>query len=1052
MSRFFIDRPIFAWVIAIVIMLAGALSVSTLSISQYPQIAPTTVRISATYSGADAQTVENSVTKIIEQGMTGIDNLDYMTSTSQSTGASSVSLTFTNTADPDVAQMQVQNKLQLVESQLPQAVQNAGITVTKSTSNFLMVIGFVSTDGKLTANDLTDYVNASLNDTLKRVEGVGDTQLFGAGYAMRIWLDPDKLSKYSLMVSDVTSAIEAQNTQVAAGQLGALPQVQGQQLNATVTAKSRLQTAEQFENIILKSNSNGSLVRLNDVARVEMGADSYTSASMYNGKPSAGLSIMLASGANAIDTAERVQSTIESLKETLPSNVEVVYPYDTTPFVKLSIEDVVETLAEAIVLVFLVMFVFLQNIRATLIPTLAVPIVLLGTFGVLAAFGYSINTLTMFGMVLAIGLLVDDAIVVVENVERVMEEEGLSPREATIKSMTEITGALIGIATVLSAVFVPMAFFSGSVGVIYRQFSVTIVSAMILSVIVALILTPALCATILKKPAHGAKERGVFGWFNRGFERGTGRYRQSVGAIIRRSPIFLVLFVLISVAVAYLFSTLPSSFLPEEDQGTLITSVSLPVGATADRTQQALRTVTDYYLNEESAYVDGVMSVRGFGFGGQGQNVGMAFIKLKDFGLRNTPEARAQAIAARATKAFSAIRDARINVLAPPAIPGFGNNAGFDFYLKDMNGAGHEKLMAVRNQLIAAASANTKLAGTRPNGQDDTPQYSVEIDEEKASALNLSFSDIDTTLSTAWGGSYVNDFIDRGRVKKVYVQADAPYRMQPQDFDRWYVRNSDDDMVPFAAFATGHWTYGSPRLERYNGSAAVEIQGAAAAGVSTGDAMNEIDQLVSQLPAGFGHEWTGLSAQERLSGSQATQLYAISILVVFLALAALYESWSIPLAVMLSVPIGIFGALLAATLFGQSNDVYFKVGLLTTIGLASKNAILIVEFAIEQQKTGKSLVEATLEAARQRLRPILMTSLAFILGVMPLAIANGAGSGSQNSIGIGVMGGMISATVLGIFFIPLLFVAVRRVFKGKGNRNAGEAPLTENAAPSSSPS
>ena len=1043
MSRFFIDRPIFAWVIAIVIMLAGALSILTLSISQYPQIAPTTVSISATYSGADAATVENSVTKVIEQGMTGIDNLDYMTSTSTSTGQASISLTFTNKADPDVAQMQVQNKLQLVTAQLPTTVQSTGIIVSKSTSNFLMVVGFVSTDGKLNSNDLADYVSSTLNDTLKRIEGVGNTQIFGSGYAMRIWVDPDKLAKYQLMVSDVTSAIQSQNSQVSAGQIGALPQRKGQQLNATVTAKSRLQTPEQFENIILKSQPNGSLVRLNDVATVELGAESYTTSSTYNGHPSAGLAVMLASGANAINTAEAVRTTIDNLKQTLPPNVEVVYPYDTTPFVKLSIEDVVKTLFEAIVLVFIVMFVFLQNFRATLIPTLAVPVVLLGTFGVLSLFGYSINTLTMFGMVLAIGLLVDDAIVVVENVERVMEEEGLSPREATIKSMQEITGALIGIATVLSAVFIPMAFFSGSVGVIYRQFSVTIVSAMILSVIVALILTPALCATILKEPKHGAKEKGVFGWFNRNFERATHRYQRSVHGMIRLTIVFLLVFVAIGGAVAYLFNRLPSSFLPDEDQGILLTAIQLPPGATNSRTWTVLDRVKDYYLNNEKDYVEGAFAVAGFGFSGQGQNVGIVFVRLKDFDQRKTPQSKAQAIAGRAMGAFSKIKDGNVFALAPPAIPGFGSSSGFDFFIKDINGAGHAALIQARNQLLGAAAKNPKLFGTRPNGQEDTPQYSLNIDQEKASALNIALSDIDTTLSTAWGGTYVNDFIDRGRVKKVYVQADKNFRMQPEDFGRWYVRNSGGDMVPFSAFSNGQWNYGSPRLERYNGSSAVEIQGSAAPGVSSGDAMNEIDKIMASLPPGFSHEWTSLSAQEKLSGNQASQLYAISILVVFLALAALYESWSIPLAVMLSVPIGIFGALLAATLFGQSNDVYFKVGLLTTIGLAAKNAILIVEFAIEQQNQGKNLIDATLVAARQRLRPILMTSLAFILGVMPLAIANGAGSGSQNSIGIGVMGGMISATVLGIFFIPLLFVSVRRIFKGKVVATAADTPATD---------
>lgn len=1044
MSNFFINRPNFAWVIAIVIMLGGLLALNSLSISQYPQIAPTTVRISANYPGADAETVENSVTKVIEQGMTGIDNLDYMTATSTATGSASLSLTFTSAADPDVAQMQVQNKLQLVTSQLPQIVQNNGITVSKSSDSFLMVIGFVSTDGKLSATDLADYVDSTLNDTLKRVEGVGDTQIFGSSYAMRIWLDPDKLAKYALMPSDVATAIEAQNTQVSAGQLGAQPARAGQQLNATVTAQSRLQTPEQFRNVILKSTTNGSLVRLNDVARVELGSESYTNTSTYNGMPAAGLAINLATGANAISTAEAVQTTIARLAGTFPQGVEVVYPYDTTPFVRLSIEEVVKTLIEAIVLVFVVMLIFLQNIRATLIPTLAVPVVLLGTFGVLAVFGYSINTLTMFAMVLAIGLLVDDAIVVVENVERVMQEEGLPPKEATRKSMREITGALIGIATVLSAVFVPMAFFGGSVGVIYRQFSVTIVSAMILSVVVALVLTPALCATILRPAkSHGSK-RGFFGWFNRVFDRGALAYGNGTQGIIRRGKSFLVAFLVIVLAMGWMFVRLPSAFLPQEDQGILMTSVQLPVGATRDRTQRVMKQVTDYYLNEEKDAVQGVMGVIGFGFGGQGQNVGLAFVRLKDFEERTSANLSASAVAGRATAAFSKIKDGRVFALAPPAIQGMGNSNGFDFYLQDVNGAGHAKLIETRNQLLALAGQSSRLANTRPNGQEDSPQFSIDIDQEKASALGVSISDINDTLSTAWGSDYVNDFIDRGRIKPVYLQSDSDFRMQPEDLWKWQVRNSEGTMVPFSSFASNHWTYGSPRLERYNGLSAVEIQGEAAAGVSSGAAMDEVDKLVAQLPAGYAHEWTGLSYQERLSGNQATALYAISVLVVFLCLVALYESWSIPFAVMLSVPIGVFGALLAALLFDQSNDVYFKVGLLTTIGLAAKNAILIVEFALERQAAGMGLVEATLEAARQRLRPILMTSFAFILGVTPLAIATGAGSGAQNAIGIGVMGGMIAATVLGIFFVPLLFVTVRRIFKGKPKE---EAPVTETANP-----
>ncbi|MEI2387785.1 efflux RND transporter permease subunit [Breoghania sp. JC706] len=1046
MSRFFIERPIFAAVLAIAVMLGGLLALYSLPISQYPQISPTTVRISATYTGADAQTVENTVTKVIEQGMTGIDYLDYMTSTSSQTGSSSITLTFTNEADPDVAQMQVQNKLQLVESQLPQAVTNTGVTVTKSSDSFMMVIGFVSKDGTLTNTDLSDWVDSNLDDRISRLEGVGSTRLFGAEYAMRIWLDPSKLEKYSLMPSDVTSAIKAQNTQVSAGQLGARPQVNGQLLNATVTAKSRLQTVSQFENIILKSSTDGSLVRLNDVARVEVGSDSYNTVSKYNGMPAAGLAVYLATGANAISTAAAVKDVIADVSPTLPSGVEVVYPYDTTPFVELSIEEVVRTLFEAIVLVFVVMFVFLQNFRATLIPTLAVPVVLLGTFGMLAVFGYSINTLTMFAMVLAIGLLVDDAIVVVENVERVMEDEDVSPKQATILSMQEITGALVGIATVLSAVFIPMAFFGGSVGVIYRQFSVTIVTAMVLSVLVALILTPALCATILKRPKEGAKEKGIFGLFNRGFDRTTRGYRNGVRGMLMRPIPFIVIFVAMIGAAGYMFGKVPSAFIPQEDQGILLTSIQLPQGATSLQTNAVIDQATKHFLEDESKYVQGVMSVAGFGFGGQGQNVGLMFIRLKDFDERKTPEASANAIAGRAMRIFSQFKDAQVFALAPPAIPGFGVTSGFDLYLQDAAGQGHEKLIAARNQLLGKAAQSPLLANTRPNGMEDSAQYHVDIDEEKASAYSLDLSDIDDTLSTAWGGTYVNDFIYETRIKSVYVQGDAKYRMQPEDIDKWYVRNSDNDMVPFSAFAVGNWTYGSPRLERFNGLSAVEIQGSAAAGASSGQAMDEIQRLIKTLPQGYSFEWVGLSAQEQIAGNQAIYLYAVSTLVVFLALAALYESWSIPFAVMLTVPIGILGALIAALLFDQSNDVYFKVGMLTTIGLAAKNAILIVEFALEWQKQGKDLLGATLEAARQRLRPILMTSLAFILGVLPLAIANGAGSGSQNAIGIAVMGGMIASTVLGVFFAPLLFVLVRRVFPGKQKDNGGTKDGAEEAA------
>ncbi|WP_161915088.1 efflux RND transporter permease subunit [Methylosinus sp. C49] len=1037
MSAFFIVRPIFASVIAIVVMLGGLLALIGLQVSQYPEIAPPTIQITATYPGADARTVENSVTKIIEQGMTGLDHLDYMTSTSTSTGQADITLTFTNAANPDVAQMQVQNKLQLITALLPTMVQSNGLTVTKSSSAFLMVVGFASTDGKMTGTDLSDYVKSALNDTLKRVEGVGNTQLFGAGYAMRIWLDPDRLAGYALNPSDVASAIQAQNAQVSAGQIGGLPARRGQQLNATVTAQSRLQTPEQFRNVIVKSAADGSLVRIGDVATVELGAEDYVSASTYNGAPATGLAVNLATGANAVRTATAVKAAIDRLAPTFPEGVKVVYPYDTTPFVKISIEQVTHTLIEAIALVFLVMLAFLHNIRATLIPTLAVPVVLLGTFGVLAVAGYSINTLTMFAMVLAIGLLVDDAIVVVENVERIMHEEGLSPREATVKSMSGITGALIGITTVLSAVFVPMAFFGGSVGVIYRQFSVTIVSAMALSVGVALILTPALCATLLRPPKAGAEKAGLFRWFDRNMERGADAYRDGAHAVLRRPRRGFAALAVMMVAAAALFTRLPSSFLPQEDQGYLMVSVQLPVGATSDRTERALDRVTRYFLDQESKAVDGVMTVRGFAFSGLGQNVGMAFVGLRDFSERKASDLSAKAVTERATAALTGIRDAQVFVLAPPAIEGLGTSSGFDFYLEDMTGSGHEKLLAARDHLLADAARSRLLNGVRPNGQDDTPQFAIEVDQEKASALGIDLAAVNATLSTAWGGAYVNDFIDRGRVKKVYLQSAADFRMQPDDLDRWHVRTASGEMAPFSSFASGRWTFGSPRLERYNGSPAVQIQGEAGIGASSGDAMTEIDRLVAGLPPGFSHEWTSLSRQERLSGNQATALYAISVLVVFLCLAALYESWTVPLAVMLCAPIGVLGALVAALMFGQVNDVYFKVGLLTTIGLVAKNAILIVEFAIDHQKAGMDVIEATLLAARQRLRPIVMTSFAFILGVAPLAFASGAGSAAQNAIGVGVMGGMIAATALAIFFVPLLFVTTLSLSIGLRGRAHG---------------
>ncbi|NYG42775.1 multidrug efflux pump [Bradyrhizobium sp. IAR9] len=1030
MSHFFIKRPIFAWVIAILIMLGGVLAIMRLPIAQYPQIAPTVVTITATYPGANAETAENSVTKVIEQNMTGLDYLQYMSSSSTSTGQVQISLTFTNEADADIAQVQVQNKLQLATPLLPQVVQQQGIKVVKSSASFLMVLGFVSEDGRLAASDIADYVASSVNDPISRVAGVGQVTLFGAEYAMRIWLDPDKLAKYNLMPGDVTAAIQTQNTQVTAGQLGGLPSVGGQQLNATITSQSRLQTVEQFKDIILRTATTGQTVRIGDVARVELGSKSYDSAARYNGKPAAGMGISLATGANAVAASEAVKARVAQLSAAMPEGLRVVYPYDTTPFVKLSIEKVIHTLFEAIALVFVVMFVFLQSWRATIIPTIAVPVVLLGTFGVLSLAGYSINTLTMFAMVLAIGLLVDDAIVVVENVERVMAEEKLGPREATEKSMREITGALVGIGVVLSAVFIPMAFFNGSVGIIYRQFALTIVTAMLLSVLVALVLTPALCVTILKPPKHHGAQRGFFGLFNRGFDRMADGYQRTAGGAIRRIAGVMIAFAAILAAMDVLFQRLPSSFLPEEDQGTIMTLIQLPVGATSTRTLDVIKQVEHQYLDNEKDAVDGVFAVSGFSFAGQGQNVGLAFVSLKPFDERKSPAASAQAVAGRAMGAFMKIRDAMVFAVLPPSIPGFGNAGGFDLYLQDTGGNGHEALIQARNQLLGQLAADKRVAQARPNGQDDTPQFNLDVDQAKATALGVNLSDLNTTLSAAWGGAYVNDFIDRGRVKQVYVQSDAPFRMDTSDIGRWYVRNASGSMVPFSAVATDRWSFGSPRLERYNGVAAVELQGQAGQGISSGVAMQAVEEQMAKLPKGYGHEWTGLSFQERLTGSQTLYLYSISLLIVFLSLAALYESWSVPFAVMLTVPIGVLGALLAATLFDQANDVYFQVGLLTTIGLASKNAILIVEFALEQIASGRSLVDATLHASRQRLRPILMTSLAFILGVLPLAVATGAGSASQNAVGIGVAGGMIAATVLGIFFVPALFVLVKRIFPG----------------------
>ncbi len=1029
MARFFIDRPVFAWVIAIIIMLAGALSITKLPISRYPIIAPPAVSISANYPGASAKTVEDSVTQIIEQHMQGLDGLLYMSSSSDLSGGANVTLTFANGTDPDIAQVQVQNKLQQAMPLLPQIVQQQGVNVTKANNSFLMVVGLVSDDNSMDRTDISDYVSSHLVEPLSRVPGVGNVQVFGAEYAMRIWLDPDKLNTYRLTPSDVIAAIRAQNAQVSVGQLGALPSTSGQQLNATVTAQGRLQNPDEFRNIVLRSNVDGSALRLSDVARVEMGSADYNFISRYNTKPAAGLAIILATDANALSTADAVRALLAKMEPNFPHGLRTVIPFDTTPFVRVSIHEVVKTLIEAIVLVFLVMLLFLQNIRATFIPTIAVPVVLLGTFGVLAAAGMSINMLTMFAMVLAIGLLVDDAIVVVENVERVMREEGLSPLEATRKSMDQITGALVGIAMVLSAVFLPMAFLGGSTGVIYRQFSVTIVSAMALSVLVALILTPALCATLLKpiSPDDHQTTRGFLGWFNRTFERGSEKYQSTVSKMIRHTGRSLLIYVAICAVMLISFLRLPTSFLPDEDQGVMFVQVQTPVGATQNRTLAVIETVEDYFLTQEKDAVESVFAVLGFGFGGGGQNNAIAFVKLKDWSERKSKNLSVQAIAQRAMGALFQIKDAMVFAFPPPALPELGRSQGFSFFLQDSLGRGHDELVAARNQFLAAASQSPLLANVRPNGQEDTPQFRLQIDPQKAGAHGVSIADVNQTLSIAWGGQYIDDFIDRGRVKRVFVQADAPFRMAPEDFNRWYVRNQDGEMVPFSAFATSKWEYGSPRLERFNGLPATEINGEPAPGVSSGDAMAEVERIVSELPPGYTLAWSGASYQERAAGSQTPLLYTLSVLVVFLCLAALYESWAIPASVMLVVPLGIVGAVVATTLAGLQRDVYFQVAMLTTIGLASKNAVLIVEFAKENLERGMNLVESVMHAIRDRLRPIMMTSLAFGLGVLPLAIATGAGSGAQRAIGTGVVGGMLAGTFLGIFFVPLFFVVVLRL-------------------------
>jgi len=1048
MVNFFIERPIFAWVLAIVIMLAGALAILTLPIAQYPSIAPPAISIQATYPGASADTVQSSVTQVIEQQLSGIDHLLYFGSESDSDGSMAITLYFEQGTNPDIAQVQVQNKLQLATPLLPVEVQQEGLRVTKATRNFLLVIGFYSSDGSMSSEDVSDYIASHVQDPISRTPGVGDFQLFGTQYAMRVWMDPAKLYSYGLTPVDVNNALQAQNLQVPSGELGGLPAVRGQRLRATIIGPQRLTDAEQFGNVLLKVNPDGSQVRLRDVARIGLGAESYSVYTEYNGHPAAGLAIKLATGANALETAKAIHATMDQLAPFFPPGLTLIYPYDTTPFVRVSIDEVVKTLFEAIVLVFLVMYLFLQNFRATLIPTIAVPVVLLGTFAILAAFGYSINTLTMFGMVLAIGLLVDDAIVVVENVERVMDEEGLSPKEATRRSMGEITGALVGIAIVLSAVFLPMAFFSGSTGVIYRQFSVTIVSAMALSVMVALIFTPSLCATLLRPRVADAheRERGFFGWFNRGFASMNLGYYNGLRYVTRRSVRSLLVYVIIVVAMGVLFVRVPRSFLPDEDQGILFVQVNAPAGSSSEITQQALNQARDYFLKNEKALVSGVFTVNGFSFGGHGQSAGLVFVRLKAWADRPGKNNSVFAVAARANGYFHHLRGAFVVAFAPPAALELGNATGFDFELQDRGNLGHEALMQARGQLLGMASKNPAIGLIRPNGLDDEPQYKLDIDWEKASALGVSIADINDTLGAGWGSTFVNQFTDRNRVKRVFLQGDDDSRMLPQDLGRWYVRNGSGEMVPFSTFAAAHWVVGSPKLERYNGVSSLEFLGAPAPGRSTGDAIAAMQAAMTKL-RGFGYQWTGLSYEEVRAGSQAPALYAISLTIVFLALAALYESWSIPFSVMLVVPLGIIGTITATLLRGLSNDVFFQVGLLTTVGLSAKNAILIVEFAKENYSHGMNLTEATLSAARQRLRPILMTSMAFILGVLPLAIATGAGAGGRIAIGTGVIGGMITATVLAVFLVPVFFISVRSVFPGSPRAEPPPSSSSANASP-----
>jgi len=1043
LSKFFLERPVFAWVIAIVLMVAGGLAIYKLPISQYPPIAPPSIAITAYYPGASAETVENSITQIIEQKMSGFDSMLYLSASSDSAGSSRIELTFAPGTDPDLAWAQVQNKLQLAMASLPEMVQRQGVKVSKSTRNYLMMVGLISEDGSMDGDDLRDYAQSSLEKVLSRVPGVGEVEIFGGQYAMRVWLNPDKLTEYQMTVADITTALKAYNVEVSAGQFGGAPAVKNQRLNATITVQSLLKTPEEFAAIPIRTNPDGSIVRVSDVGRTELGAENYDVDVSYNGKPSTALAIRQAAGANALDTAKAIRDKMNEMSQFFPTGMKVVYPYDTTPFVKVAIEEVVKTLFEAIFLVFLVMYLFMGNMRATLIPTIAVPVVLLGTFAMLGLFGFSINMLTMFAMVLAIGLLVDDAIVVVENVERIMSEEGLSPKEATAKSMNQITSALIGIGLVLSAVFGPMAFFAGSTGVIYRQFSVTIIAAMLLSVVVALVLTPVLCASLLKPVAKGHEpaEGGVsflrpfFRWFDRVFFRTRDRYLRLVGHSLSKKVRYVAIFILIVAMMGFLFKRMPTAYLPDEDQGILMVQAMLPANSTLEQTRAVMDRVKNYFLEQEKDAVESCMTVSGANFAGHGQNAGMSFAKLRDWKLRNRPDLKVGAIAGRAMREFSKIRNAMVFAFAPPAVVELGMAKGFDFQLLDRGGLGHAGLMAARNQLLGMAAQSRVLTKVRPNGLEDVPEYRIDVDWEKAGALGVPISSIHNTISASFGSAYINDFIQGGRVKRVYAQADAPYRMLPEDLEKLYVRNTAGKMVPFSSFASGHWTSGSPKLERYNGFPSINIQGESAPGRSSGEAMSAMEDFVKKLPRGIGFDWTGLSYQERQSGAQAAPLYAFSILVIFLCLAALYESWPIPISILLALPLGVIGGVISSTFRGLPNDVYFQIGLLTTLGLTTKNAILIVQFAKTRVEEGKGLIEATMEGAKLRLRPILMTSLAFGFGVLPLALANGAGAGAQKAIGTSVLGGVVTSTFLVTIFAPLFYVLIEKNF-GKRSKQA----------------